>query len=435
MRVVLVNPNRYLEPPVIPLGLEYLAHYLDRAGHEVKVVDLAFTADPGASLAAELAAFDPHLVGFSLRNLDSALYHDSIFFLDEFADLVSTARRSCEAPVVVGGTALLAGPREVAEYVGADCAVFGPGERALPHLLRRLEEGARLPRLVNGWEHSFDREEVPARARWVDYAPYLRERGLAGITTQTGCLGGCTFCLEAGLPWRTRDPRAVVAELSLLGEAGVREIHLCDCEFNQDLETCKRLLHLWTASGLKLTWSLYMKPLPHDEGLFRLLEKSGAKSVTLSVDSQSLFSGRYSRFDVRSFIELAGRYGIRVAVDLLMGFPGESRTELCDLLDFFRGVQPDTVGVNAWIRIYKYTELGRSLRREPSERNRLVGDHADPDFLHPVYYHWLSLEDLRDMIGGDPLFRIEGLERRSNYERLREADGGPPRTGTGRING
>jgi hypothetical protein len=34
MRVSLVNPNRYLEPPVIPLGLEYLAHYLDRVGGE-----------------------------------------------------------------------------------------------------------------------------------------------------------------------------------------------------------------------------------------------------------------------------------------------------------------------------------------------------------------------------------------------------------------
>jgi|GEM_PF-2733011 hypothetical protein len=32
MRVALVNPNRYLEPPVIPLGLEYLARYLDRGG-------------------------------------------------------------------------------------------------------------------------------------------------------------------------------------------------------------------------------------------------------------------------------------------------------------------------------------------------------------------------------------------------------------------
>ena len=52
MRVALVNPNRYLEPPVIPLGIEYLAHYLDREGHEVEVIGLAFTADPEAARRA-----------------------------------------------------------------------------------------------------------------------------------------------------------------------------------------------------------------------------------------------------------------------------------------------------------------------------------------------------------------------------------------------
>lgn len=422
MRVALVNPNRYLEPPVIPLGLEYLAHYLDREGHEVRVIDLAFSQDPEADMALELGSFRPHLVGFTLRNLDTSLYHDPLFFLDEFAALISAAREACGAPVVVGGTALLAGPREVAEYVGADCAVFGPGERALPHLVRYLEAGERLPRLVDGWEHSFDRGEVPARARWVDYAPYLRERGLAGFTTQTGCLGSCDYCLEAGLPWKAREPGAVVAELAQLREAGVRELHLCDCEFNQDLETCKELLRLWVSAGLGLTWSLYMKPLPHDEGLFRLLRESGAASVTLSVDSRSLAAGAYGLFDLQSFVELARRQGIRVAVDLLLGFPGEREEELRDLLDFFRAVRPDTVGVNAWIRVYKYTGLGRGMRLRPPGRGTFLGHREDPDFLRPLYYNWLDMDRLRELIGEDPLFRIEGLERRSNYERLREGD-------------
>ncbi len=425
MRVALVNPNRYLEPPVIPLGLEYLAHYLDREGHEVEVVDLAFAPEPEKALVERLADLRPHLVGFSLRNLDTSLYHDPLFFLDGFRGLIDAARRVSGAPVVVGGTALLAGPREVAEYVGADCAVFGPGEKALPHLLRYLEAGEGIPRLVNGWEHSFDRGEVPARARWVDYRPYLRERGLAGFATQTGCLGGCDFCLEAGLPWRARDPRAVVAELASLQEAGVRELHLCDCEFNQDLETCKELLHRWISRGLELTWSLYMKPLPHDEWLFRMLRESGAVSVTLSVDSRSLAAGKYGLFDLQSFVELARRHGIRVAVDLLLGFPGEREDELRDLLDFFRAVRPDTVGVNAWIRIYKYTGLGREARRRPPRRGTFLGHPEDPDFLRPLYYNWLDLERLREMIGEDPLFRVEGLERRSNYERLR--DSGSPR--------
>ncbi|MGQ9705372.1 MAG: cobalamin-dependent protein, partial [Actinomycetota bacterium] len=198
MMVALVNPNRYLEPPVIPLGLECLAHYLYREGHDMEVVDLTFAPDPGEALRERLASLRPHLVGFSLRNLDTSLYHDPFFFPHEFRELIDLARRSSGAPVVVGGTALLAGPREVTEYVGADCAVYGPGERALPHLIRYLEVGEKLPRLVDGWEHSFDRGEVPARVRWLDYSPYLRN-GAGGVCHPSGMPGRMRF-LPGGRP-------------------------------------------------------------------------------------------------------------------------------------------------------------------------------------------------------------------------------------------
>lgn len=417
MRVALVNPNRYLEPPVIPLGIEYVAYYLDREGHEVEVVDLAFSPDPLGRLREDLDAFDPHVVGISLRNVDSSLYYDNLFFLEEAVELVATCRASCEARVVAGGSALLAGPREVADFVGCDYAVYGPGERALPALLSYLERGADPPRIVNGWDYSFSRDEVPERGRWVDYSPYLRERGLAGFASQYGCRGECSFCLEAGLPWRPRSPEAVTGEIALLGEKGCCELHLCDCEFNQDMETAKELLRGMAERNPGVSWSLYMKPLPHDEGLFRMLARAGAESLTLSVNSRSLYRGAYGLMDIQSFVELAARQGLKVAVDLLVGFPEEDRERLRDVFDFFRAVRPDTVGVSFRMRVFKYTELGMSLRSAPPPRGELEGE--DPDFIRPVYYGWLSLDECRELMGDDPLFRIEGLERRSNYERLR----------------
>lgn len=416
MLVALVNPNRYLEPPVIPLGIEYLAHYLDREGHDVQVIDLAFASEPGAVLRDELESLQPQIVAFTLRNSDTCLYHDSVFFLDETAELVSVGRQACPAKVVIGGSGLLVGPREVADYLGCDHAVFGPGERAFPYLLKYLQEGISPPRLIDGWEHSFDRDEVPSRGRWVDYSPYLKERGLAGFSTQTGCDGDCGFCLEAGLPWRARSSGAVVEELEGLKEAGCDDLHLCDSEFNLDLETSKTFLHELAEAGLDISWTLYMRPLPHDEALFRMLAETGANSITLSVDSDSLYRGRYDLQDLQSFVNKAQRQGIKVAVDLLVGFPGEGPAEVRGILDFFRDTRPDTVGVNAWIRLYKYTALGRSLREKPPADGMVEGD--DPDFIRPVFYNGLSLEVCRELIGNDPLFRVEGLERRSNYERL-----------------
>jgi len=418
LRVALVNPNLYLEPPVIPLAVEYLAHYLDREGHEVKVIDLSFASEPGEALARELESFDPQVAGFTLRNVDTSLYHDNVFLLDGAKELISVCRRHSDARVVIGGSALLAGPREVADFLGCDHAVYGPGERALPALLRYLEKGVSPPRLCDGWEHSFDRGEVPARGVWVDYAPYLEKRGVAGFATQTGCRGTCSFCLEAGLPWRSRKPEAVVEELESLHAEGCEELHLCDCEFNQDLDTQKELLRQMARADLGISWSLYMKPLPHDSNLFGLLAVGGAGSLTLSVDSESLTRGAYSFEDLRSFLAQARKHGIGVAVDLLVGFPGEDREGLRYTFDFFRDARPDTVGVNAWIRIFKYTGLGVGMRAGSPAAGSIEGD--DPDYIRPVYYSWLSVDDCRELIEDDPLFRIEGLERRSNYERLHD---------------
>jgi hypothetical protein len=138
--------------------------------------------------------------------------------------------------------------------------------------------------------------------------------------------------------------------------------------------------------------------------------------LTLSVDSASIAAGAYGLTDLASFIALAREEGIRVAVDLLVGFPGETREGLRTLFDFFREAGPDTVGVSAGIRVFKYTELGKAMRKHAPSEGSLNG--GDPDCVRPVYYSLLSLEDCRELAGGDLLFRIEGLERRSNYERL-----------------
>lgn len=420
MRVALVNPNRYLETPVIPIGLEYVAGYVEAAGHEPAVIDLAFSPDPEGELRERLGALGPGLVGFTFRNLDTSLYYNMVGFLGELARFVSVARESCGAPVVIGGTGLLTGLREVAERCDCDWAVQGPGEKSLPWLIGRLERGDRPARLIDGWQHGFDRDAVPRRARWVDYAPYLERGGVVGFATQAGCYESCIYCLEARTPWKARSPRAVVEELRGLAEQGYRDLHLCDTEFNQDPDTAKLLLAEMASAGLGLRWALYLKPLPHDEAVFRLLAETGAHLVTLSVDTHSLARGRYRAADLASFIRLAQRHGVKVAVDLLLGFPGEGPADARRIIDFFRGVRPESVGVNPWLRLYKYTELTSMVRGNPPRGARLEGD--DPDCIDPVFLNCLAPEDIVELFEGDGLFRLEGQDRLTNYQRLREEE-------------
>jgi hypothetical protein len=61
--------------------------------------------------------------------------------------------------------------------------------------------------------------------------------------------------------------------------------------------------------------------------------------------------------------------------------------------------------------------MGRRWREGRLEGAEVEGE--DPDCLRPVYYRGMEPDVLRSLLGDDPLFRVEGEERRSNYERLR----------------
>ena len=54
MKILLINPNRYHDPPVMPLGIEYLAGAVTESGHDVYVFDLCFSDNPMKFLSALL---------------------------------------------------------------------------------------------------------------------------------------------------------------------------------------------------------------------------------------------------------------------------------------------------------------------------------------------------------------------------------------------
>ncbi|MCE5251087.1 B12-binding domain-containing radical SAM protein, partial [bacterium] len=88
MKILLINTNRYQKPPVPPLALEYLAGALERSAHEYRVLDLCFADDPVAELDREISGFSPDVAGITVRNIDTVLYNNNEFFLDEIRTFV-----------------------------------------------------------------------------------------------------------------------------------------------------------------------------------------------------------------------------------------------------------------------------------------------------------------------------------------------------------
>jgi len=350
-----------------------------------------------------------------VRNIDTVLYENNEFFLDDIAVLVKKVKER-GIPVMLGGAGFSFAPAEILAYLDADWGISGPGEQALPQFLDRFETAPPLQgTIIDGFAAGIDPYLEQPRGSAVDYQRYLSSRALAGFETQKGCMGTCPYCLECNRNMLIfRNAHAVVAEIRQLADRGISDFHLCDTEFNQNLTHCKTFLHTLIDAGLSIEWSLYMRSWPFDEELFRLLARSGANLVTLSLPTGEDWLNR-----TQKLIRHARDNGIKLAIDLLVGFPWQTRDNVTQIIDSLRSFEPSTVGINSIFRLLKGLPLTRHVMSSPVHRAHLLGAVDDnPDFLRPVFYRWLDTDMLRDIIDGDPLFKIEGFERTSNYERV-----------------
>ncbi len=410
-RILLVNPNRYHHPPVIPLALEYLAHALQRESFDVEVLDLCFAEDPFGALEKTIDTFAPHAVGLTIRNVDSVLYPNPDYFLPEIREVILHLKRLTDASVIIGGSALPADPAGILQYVGADLAIVGPGEETLPALLRQRDLRQETGKVIRG---APPRSVTPQRCEVVSYPTYLKKDGLPGFETHKGCSSSCAYCIEAKSPTRFRETVHVINELQQLTERGFHHLHLCDTEFNENLAYCIDLLEAMDQAELGLQWGLYMKPGNFNDRLFALLKRTGAYLVTLSVDTLRKDPAYWK--DVESMISLCRDWGIRVSIDFLAGFPHEDEETLREKLDFFRKAAPDEVVVNVFLRLYERLPLTRIVEKDPTLKRFLIGSNENGSYLTPVFYNHVPVERLRELIGKDPLFRIAGAEKIVNYQ-------------------
>lgn len=413
MKLLLINPNRYMNPPVIPLGIEYLACGLENRSVDVAVLDLCFSNDPVGELDRAIDDLRPDAIGVTIRNLDSVLYPDTEFFLPEIRMYVQRVKERTERPVIIGGAALAADPEGILDFVGADIAVLGPGEETLPALLMDGSSLRNGPKVVPG---SVERSFCPQRKGLFDYGDYLAKDGIPGFETHKGCSSRCVYCIEAGTAVWHREVSDVVAELGQLAELGFNHLHLCDSEFNENLDFCVALLEAMNDRQLGLRWAVYMKPGTCNPRMVELLSGSGAYLVTLTVDTFQREERYWS--DVESMIALCRDAGIRTSIDFLTGFPGESEDVVKKSLDFFTKARPDEVVVNVFLRLYESLAVTRIVQADHSLSRFVTGqNNGDGLLLHPVFYNHVPVEKLKETIGGDRMFRIAGDEKVVNYQK------------------
>jgi radical SAM superfamily enzyme YgiQ (UPF0313 family) len=415
MKILLINPNRYHYPPVIPVGLEYLYGQLLKSAHKPFILDLCFSKDPGKDLINGINEIKPDIAGISIRHIDTVLFQNNEFFIDEIKEYVDICRRM-NLIVILGGVGFSIMPAEILEYTGADYGISGAGELALVHLLDSIEKAKGFPRLISGFSYFSSNRHEFVRSPVIDYSEYIYNDGIVGFRTQTGCTGNCFFCTEGRGHIIYNEPESAGREIYELKQRGYSRFHLCDSEFNLNLQHCIDVCRSIIEYAGPVNWTLYMKPEPFSDDLFSWLKKSGATLITLSIDTKT--SGASSFRKLEEFFSLADNMKIKIAIDLSVGYPHEKLEQTAEMIDFLNGQPVETVGVNSYYRVYPGTPLHQIIISDSSLRRYMVNFTQDTNYLFPVFFNYFSSQQIGELTGKYPKFRIEGFDMNTNYQRV-----------------
>lgn len=424
MRTLLIYSNQSREMgPAAPIGLGYVASAARDAGHEVRLLDLAFSSDLNGDLAAAIREFGPEVVGLSVRNIDNVIQQRCVSPIEELKEQVAVIRTHARTPsgqpvpLVLGGPAISILAGRSIEIFGADYAIVGEGERSFPMLLERLQRGLPIDD-VPGLCHAPDgraRLNPPALLsefgdsglqRYISWRSYQRGGGTWPIQSKRGCPMSCTYCsypLVEGVNLRLRPAGEVVDEIErVLRDIRPRTFEFVDSTFNipasHSIAICEEIIRRRVKARFTV---MGLNPRDVPPVLFPLMKRAGFNSMLITPEAgcdamlRSLRKG-FTMREVHNCREHARVSGMKSLWFFMLGAPGETM-ETCD--ESLRFAETQLVGPQflsvfcTGIRILPGTELAAQAFAE---------GHIQPDtdlsggvfYLSPL----VSEQDLIDRV-------------------------------------
>ena len=343
-----------------------IAAFLRQRGlTELRILDMRVRDLSLEQARAEIAAYQPDVVGITALSLEARSAH-------QLLALARGVRPGCTT--IIGGPYPTATPELALSDPLLDYAVLSEGEETAWELLNALSQVAAAsevdPRSIAGLAYR-DQDGgtilTPPRAPiadmdslpWPAYdlvdmeatfsqlgthlSPQQARARYAPVFTSRGCPFGCIYCQHMfGRQIRYRSPENVLAQIVHLVETyGVREIHFEDDSFNVDMDRAKRIFELIAEAdlGIKLAFPNGVRADRVDEAFMAKGKAAGVYSIAFGIEAVSprickMIHKGLSVEKVTQAIDLAFKYGIWSIGFFMLGFPGETREEMQQTIEF-----------------------------------------------------------------------------------------------------
>ena len=350
-RVLLVNPpqtqpKQSMKRCIVPMGLAYIAAYLEKSGHIVKITDCIvegyetelYHDDDQMTFGLKqeevkdiVKDFKPDFVGVSaMMSSESHNTHDVCKWIKDVDKNIQ---------VFVGGAHASAIPDHLQNDENIDSVVFGEGEESSRKIVEGEASGTVSSELMDMKDLPFPARHLLKMNKYIEIdmptSVFGKKNRTTQVETSRGCPFNCCFCCTThfwGRKWRAREPEDVFEELKFLKEKyNIKEIDFTDSNLvvNKErmIELCKKMV------PLKLAWAnpggLWAGGL--DEELLSWMKKSGCYQVTFAVENSNPYILKevihkpLENLDrVKELVKYCHKIGIDTHAFFVMGFPEES---------------------------------------------------------------------------------------------------------------
>ncbi|HLC22732.1 MAG TPA: radical SAM protein [Candidatus Nanoarchaeia archaeon] len=327
-----------------PLGLCYIAAYLEKHGHEVEIMDCPAHHYTIEDVLKRIRKFQPDIVGLAAVTI----------LVDRAVEITKAIKNQfSEVTVIIGGPHPTEMPEETLSVTGCDIVIKGEAEYAFLDIVNETEKNKQQKIVQGRMVENLDDIPMPAR-HLVDMSKYSAlpnsykvSENVIQVMTTRGCPYTCTFCADANGRFRRRSVEKVIAEIKHLQEVyGTKEIAFWDDVFTLNkkwvLEFCKAV----EQEKITLAWSCYSRVDAIDEDIVTAMAKAGCWNMFFGLESgnQELLDNIKKRITLdmtRKAVAIVKKAGIEVRGSFILGLPGETPEMGKKTIDFAIEVDPD----------------------------------------------------------------------------------------------
>jgi radical SAM superfamily enzyme YgiQ (UPF0313 family) len=335
-----------------PLGLLYLAAALEKAGHRVRVFDLNLPQNLDEVLA-HIRSTEVDLVG--LGTLATAF--------DRVGELAKSIRYALDPKTrfVAGGADATVRPDAYLSSGHFDAVLVGEAEHTIVELVEALPDipridGIAVPGGAIVLPSKIEPDSAPFPARHLlplkayrGGPAYKRLRYSTGIFTHRGCPFQCAFC-EKGVhdgPMRARSAASIFKEVQAIrAGSDIHDLRFVDDVLMANKKVLTELLDLVLRKNERFAWMCCGRADLMEPELLGLMARAGCYRIELGLETgdQELSDRIQKNITLDQGVQAARRAhdaGIEVVANFILGFPGETETQMRKTIDYSLKAAPD----------------------------------------------------------------------------------------------